>query len=223
MLFNKSIQRLQETLIRFDGKISLAFSHQIEDVITIDLLIKTGIKNIEFFTLNTHKLFKESLEYQSIIEDFFNINIKSYSPTKKSLQIIDETIGEFGMRESLEKRKQCCYERKIVPLKDALKNSKAWISGIRIAQSVTRVDTKLLEFDKQFGIYKINPLFDWSDEQVWEYTKNYSLPINKLYEKGFKSIGCTPCTRAVKEGEDIRAGRWWWENPNHKECGLHSH
>lgn len=204
-------------------KIALAFSHQIEDTIALDLVLKSGIKkeNIEVFTLDTKKLFKESLDYQSKIEQFFNITITPYTAEDSAILALESELGEWGIRDSVENRKKCCAVRKIEPLKLALKNKVAWISGIRIAQSITRTNTKLVENDEHFGIIKINPLFDWEDSKMWDYAKSHNLPINALYDRGFSSIGCSICTRAIKEGEDIRAGRWWWENPNHKECGLH--
>lgn len=224
MLFD--ITRLKDVLDSAnlkDCKIALAFSHQIEDTIAIDLVLKSGFKreNIEFFTLDTKKLFDESLAYQKQIEQFFDIKIIAYSASDSNIIALENKLGQWGIRESIENRKLCCNVRKIEPLKLALKDKKAWISGIRIAQSITRSNTKLTEFDKNFGIFKINPLFDWSDEKLWDYANKQNLPINALYERGFSSIGCSICTRAIKEGEDIRAGRWWWENPNHKECGLH--
>ncbi len=241
MSFKESITRLNELLERIfatkqeeinnqnkldSGVFALAFSHQIEDVVVLDILLQTEFFKhnahlFEFFTLDTKKLFRESLEYQNKVEAHFGIEIKSYSAPKEQLERVENAIGEWGMRESLEKRKECCYVRKILPLKEVLAQKILWISGIRVAQSVTRSDTKLFEKDENFGLYKINPIFDWSDSALWEYVEARKLPKNALYAQGFLSIGCSPCTRAVQEGEDIRAGRWWWENPDHKECGLH--
>ncbi len=223
MLYKHSVERLADTIKNTSGHIGLAFSHQIEDVIAIHLLFqaKISLSKLEFFTLDTHKLFKESLEYQKKVEKFFHISIVSYKISGDWLSYVDTEIGEWGMRESLQKRKQCCEIRKIIPLKEALSNKTAWISGIRATQSITRANVKLVEEDIHFGLNKINPLYDWSDEAVWAYAKLHNLPINALYHQGFKSIGCSPCTRPIKEGEDTRAGRWWWEDPNHKECGLH--
>lgn len=217
------ITRLQEALSKIKGKVGLAFSHQIEDTIAIDWVLQTNFpkERLEIFTLNTHKLFKESLEYQEEVSNFFQIPIQSYEAKGEDLQKVEEEVGLWGMRESLEKRKLCCFLRKIKPLGYALKDKEAWISGLRIAQSVTRADIALVEQDKNFNLIKINPLFDIDDKTMWDYAKSQNLPLNALYAKNFTSIGCEPCTRPIKEGEDIRAGRWWWENPNHKECGLH--
>ncbi len=231
MSYSSDIARLREVLSEFqkksegknEGKIALAFSHQIEDTIALDLALKAGIdrEKFEVFTLDTKKLFAESLAYQAEVSRFFDIEIKPYFASDSAILELENELGEWGIRESVEKRKKCCAVRKIEPLKLALSGKVAWISGIRIAQSITRSDTQLVEADKNFALTKINPLFDWEDKKMWDYTKSHNLPINTLYERGFSSIGCSICTRAIKEGEDIRAGRWWWENPDHKECGLH--
>ncbi len=217
------IPQLQQELSKISGQVALAFSHQIEDTIALFLLLKSGFdKNrIEVFTLNTHKLFKESLEYQKNVESHFDIKIKEYSAPLEKLESLEKELGEWGMRDSIESRKKCCNMRKILPLKEALNGKEAWISGLRAAQSVTRADISFKEWDSSFNLIKFNPLFDVGDKQMWEFVESQNLPKNALYEKNFLSIGCQPCTRAVKEGEDIRAGRWWWENPEHKECGLH--
>jgi phosphoadenosine phosphosulfate reductase len=123
--------------------------------------------------------------------------------------------------ESVENRKLCCHIRKIEPLKRTLENVDVWISGLRREQSVTRHKARLVEFDKPNGKIKVNPLIDWSLDEVWNYIKANNIPYNPLHDQGFPSIGCFPCTRAIEPGEDIRAGRWWWEHPEHKECGLH--
>lgn len=231
MSYSSDIARLREVLSEFqnksegknEGKIALAFSHQIEDTIALDLALKAGIdrEKFEVFTLDTKKLFAESLAYQREVSRFFDIEIKPYIASDSAILELENELGEWGIRESVEKRKKCCAVRKIKPLKLALSGKVAWISGIRIAQSITRSDTQLVEADKNFALTKINPLFDWEDSKMWDYAKSHNLPINALYERGFSSIGCSICTRAIKEGEDIRAGRWWWENPDHKECGLH--
>ncbi|CAA6821043.1 MAG: Phosphoadenylyl-sulfate reductase [thioredoxin] (EC / Adenylyl-sulfate reductase [thioredoxin] (EC, partial [uncultured Sulfurovum sp.] len=127
-----------------------------------------------------------------------------------------------GQYESIENRKTCCGVRKIEPLKRALKDLDIWFTGLRASQSVTRTKMRLVDWDEGFQIIKVNALIAWSEEDVWNYIKEHNIPYNKLHDMGFPSIGCAPCTRAVEEGEDIRAGRWWWENPEHKECGLHN-
>jgi len=203
-------------------KVTLAFSHQSEDAINISLAQKAGIA-LDVFTLETHKLFDESLAYQTEIEAFFDIEIKRFSASDEQISTLEERVGAYGIFDDINLRKECCHVRKLIPLAQALKGFDGWISGIRIAQSITRSDTKLVEFDDKFELLKFNPIAYFSDEEVERYMRENALPQNALYAKGFKSIGCKPCTRAINEGEDIRAGRWWWENPEHKECGLHLH
>ena len=203
-------------------KVTLAFSHQSEDAITIDLARKAGL-DVTVFTLETHKLFDESQRYQEQIEAFYGIDIASFSAHQEEIIALEEKLGEYGIFDDVNLRKECCRVRKLVPLAKALKGYDGWISGIRSAQSITRSDTKLVEFDENFKLLKFNPIANFSDEDVERYMQENTIPKNVLYAKGFKSIGCKPCTRAVKDGEDIRAGRWWWENPEHKECGLHLH
>ena len=133
-------------------------------------------------------------------------------------------VAEKGLDlfyESVENRKLCCHIRKVEPLKRALQGLKVWICGLRREQSVTRADLNVIEWDEANGLYKINPLIDWTEKQVWDYVHAEKIPYNKLHDQGYPSIGCAPCTRAVKPGEDVRAGRWWWESPDKKECGLH--
>ena len=221
--YNEAASRLAAVLAEIKGRVALAFSHQIEDCIAIDMALKSGfdLDRLEIFTLDTHKLFKESLEYQKEVEKFFGIKIKTYAISGETLARVDEKIGQWGMRDSVENRKFCCHQRKMIPLREALNKKDAWISGIRAAQSVTRTGVSLCETDANFNLKKINPLFDFSDECMWGVARELNLPVNELYAKGYASIGCEPCTRAIKPGEDIRAGRWWWEDPNHKECGLH--
>lgn len=216
----QAINFLKESVLGGELKVTLAFSHQNEDAITISLAKKAGI-SFSVFTLDTYKLFEESLAYQKEIEKFFGIEIKPFRADAEAIRTLEEKVGEYGIFDSVELRKECCRVRKLVPLKNALSGYDAWISGIRIAQSITRNETKLLEHDKIFHLLKLNPIALFSDADVERYIKENTIPSNSLYTKGFKSIGCQPCTRAIQEGEDIRAGRWWWENPEHKECGLH--
>jgi phosphoadenosine phosphosulfate reductase len=212
------LSRLLKTI---RGPVALAFSYQAEDTAALHLLLQCGAGDLEVFTLDTRKLFPETAEYHRELEGFFNIKIRKYYPGPEEEKKLEDELGEWGMRESLEKRHRCCDIRKVRPLQRVLAGKNAWVTGLRSAQSVTRSDLKVLEWDEKFGLVKINPLADWSDADLSAYIGKYRIPLNPLYAKGFKSIGCAPCTRAVREGEDIRAGRWWWENPEHKECGLH--
>lgn len=218
----EAIKVLKEHIRAKGLNVTLAFSHQSEDAIAISLAQKAGI-DFDVFTLDTHKLFAESHAYEKEIESFFGITIQRFSASDDAIATLEAKVGEYGIFDDISLRKECCHVRKIMPLREALKNYDGWISGIRIAQSITRSDTHLKEFDENFKLLKFNPLAFFSNEEVERYMAEYIIPKNALYAKGFKSIGCKPCTRAVKEGEDIRAGRWWWENPEHKECGLHLH
>ena len=218
----EAITTLQELVGTKALKVTLAFSHQSEDAITISLAQKAGI-NFDVFTLETHKLFNESLSYQKEVEAFFGVRIDAFSASSKAILELEEKVGEYGIFDDIDLRKECCHVRKILPLMQALKGYGGWISGIRSAQSITRSDTKLVEYDAKFELLQFNPIAHFSDEEVERYMRECGIPKNSLYDKGFKSIGCKPCTRAIRDGEDIRAGRWWWENPEHKECGLHLH
>jgi phosphoadenosine phosphosulfate reductase len=151
----------------------------------------------------------------------YGLQIKSFYPDTTQVEEMVNSKGIILFYESIENRKLCCHVRKIVPLRRALTGMDAWITGLRREQSVTRTDLKIVEWDAGNGLIKINPLLEWSEEQVWDFIKNNSIPYNKLHDQGFPSIGCQPCTRAIEKGEDLRAGRWWWELPESKECGLH--
>jgi phosphoadenosine phosphosulfate reductase len=218
----KSAEETVRILKNLRGPLSLAFSYQAEDVAALHLVLQSGARDLEVFTLDTLKLFPETASYRRELEAFFGIAITAYRPDPGELAALEEKIGEWGMRESLENRHLCCQIRKVHSLEKLLAGKGAWITGLRAAQSPTRTATRILEYDEKFGLIKINPLAAWEDADLADYTAEYALPQNPLYAKGFKSIGCAPCTRPVKEGEDIRAGRWWWENPEHKECGLHT-
>jgi phosphoadenosine phosphosulfate reductase len=212
---------LPAILNKIQGPLALAFSHQAEDVASLHLALQYAPESLEVFTLDTGKLFPETLSYHEKVEEFFKISIKKYVPIQEETAKLERKLGEWGMRDSLENRHLCCQVRKVEPLGRVLKGKSAWITGLRACQSVTRTNLQVLEFDEKNGLFKINPLAAWTDEDLAAYIEEYNLPINPLYSQGFKSIGCAPCTRPVASGEDIRAGRWWWENPEHKECGLH--
>ncbi|MDD2382841.1 MAG: phosphoadenylyl-sulfate reductase [Sulfurospirillaceae bacterium] len=200
--------------------VSVAFSHQNEDAIALSLAQQAGI-HVSVFTLDTYKLFEQSLVYQKEIEAFFDLTIHSFSANSDAIRALETKVGERGIFDDSSLRKECCHVRKLLPLKEALKGKDGWISGIRAAQSITRSETVMQEFDAVHQMQKFNPLAFFSDADVVHYMQEHHIPQNALYAKGFQSIGCSCCTRAIAEGEDIRAGRWWWENPEHKECGLH--
>ena len=220
--FEKSsaVALLQWALKNFPN-IVLASSFGAEDVVLIDILSKLDPK-IKVFTLDTGRLNEETYEVMDKVRRKYGILIESYFPDKEAVQKLEREKGFYSFRESVDNRKECCAIRKVEPLNRALKGVDAWITGLRRAQGVTRVDLNKIEADPaHLGLTKINPLADWSQEDVWAYIKKNGVPYNRLHDQGYPSIGCAPCTRAVQEGEDIRAGRWWWENPDHKECGIH--
>ncbi|MBI5484342.1 MAG: phosphoadenylyl-sulfate reductase [Deltaproteobacteria bacterium] len=204
-----------------NGPVSLACSFSLEDVAIIDIAHQAGIK-LGVFALDTGRLNEETYEIAEALIERYRLKIDWYFPRHDAVEQLERCEGLFSFRESLGKRHACCAIRKVEPLGRALKELKGWVTGMRRQQSVTRSDLKAIELDElNSGILKINPLLDWSEEHLLAYTEERRLPKNRLYSLGYRSIGCAPCTRAVHEGEDARAGRWWWENPENKECGLH--
>ncbi len=200
---------------------AVASSFGAEDVVLIDIMVKLD-PTIRIFTLDTGRLNEETYEVMDKIRLKYGISIESYFPQAQAVEKLEREKGFYSFRESIENRKECCAIRKVEPLNRALKGLDAWVTGLRRAQAVTRTTLQKVELDEAHnGIYKINPLADWSQEDIQNYIKKNAVPYNRLHDEGYPSIGCAPCTRAIKEGEDIRAGRWWWENPEHKECGLH--
>ena len=208
-------------LKEFKGKIALASSFGAEDVVLIDMLV-TLDPQARVFTLDTGRLNEETYEVMERVRERYKISIESYFPDAAKVEALERSKGFYSFRDSVENRKECCGIRKVEPLGRALKGLSAWITGLRREQSVTRAEVEKVEADTAHpGLFKINPLADWTEKQVWEYIKTNKVPYNRLHDAGYPSVGCAPCTRAVAPGEDIRAGRWWWENPEHKECGLH--
>lgn len=203
------------------GPVSLACSFSLEDVAIIDIAHGAGL-TLGVFALDTGRLNEETYEVADALVERYNLTIDWYVPKHEEVEQLERAEGLFSFRESLDKRHGCCRIRKVEPLSRALKGLSGWVTGMRREQGVTRGDLKAVELDVlNNGIVKINPLIDWSEEQLISYTDEQRLPKNRLYSQGYRSIGCAPCTRAVQPGEDARAGRWWWENPEHKECGLH--
>lgn len=217
---NESIGVLRAMRLLEPKNIAVSFSHQSEDAVVIDLL-KRAKMEFSVFTLDTFKLFEESRAYERVIEEFFGLQIQKYSAPAALIESLESAIGENGIYESVESRKECCRVRKLLPLKEALEGKDGWVTGVRREQSLTRSDFEFIEIDKESGTLKASPILNWSKEDVGLYMSLHAIPINKLYKNSFASIGCEPCTRAIREGEHERAGRWWWEEPDHKECGLH--
>lgn len=203
------------------GPVKLACSFSLEDVAIIELAREAGLE-VGVFALDTGRLNEETYEVADAITERYRIKIDWYFPRHEAVEKLEREKGLFSFRESLENRHECCHIRKVEPLGRALKELSGWVTGMRREHSVTRTDLRAIELDAlNGGIIKINPLLDWNEAQLLDFVQERRLPQNRLLKQGYRSIGCAPCTRAVQPGEDARAGRWWWENPEHKECGLH--
>jgi len=212
---------LRRGLEQAGGKVSLACSFSIEDVVTIDLVRRAGL-NLGVFAIDTGRLPEETYIAAETVAMRYDLRIDWFFPQAEAVQQLEREKGLFSFRESLDNRHQCCAIRKVEPLRRALAGLAGWVTGMRREQSVTRSEILPIEVDEAHGsILKLNPLCSWSEEQVWDYARRQRIPVHPLHRQGYPSIGCAPCTRAIKDGEDVRAGRWWWENPEHKECGLH--
>lgn len=191
-----------------------------EDMVLTDLILRRQL-NIGIFSLETGRLHKETLAVLDKIRTAYAVDIQLFKP---NLAAVEDYVRQHGINafyDSVDMRKECCRIRKVEPLNRALKDKKAWITGQRRAQSATRTELAVQEDDVAHAMQKFNPLADWSEDDVWHYIRSNNVPYNALHDKGYPSIGCEPCTRAIQPGEDVRAGRWWWENPESKECGLH--
>ncbi len=215
----------QELIVKiyknYKRSVAIASSFGAEDVILIDMAAR-NVSEPRIFTLDTGRLPQETFDLMEKVRKKYDIEIEVFFPSRRKIEEMSKVNGVNLFYDDVELRKKCCQIRKIEPLNRALSGLSAWICGLRKEQSPTRSDISKVEVDKAHGgIPKINPLADWSTEQVWDYIKENSVPYNSLHDKGYPSIGCQPCTRAVRPGEDIRAGRWWWESPELKECGLH--
>jgi phosphoadenosine phosphosulfate reductase len=212
---------LKYFLDNFKGKIALSSSMGGEDQVLTHMVSHID-KTARIFTLDTGRLFPETYELIDATNKKYDISIEVFFPDYNRVQ---QMVKEKGMNlfyKSVENRKECCNIRKIEPLQRALKGLDVWICGLRKDQSVTRFYSQLVEIDENNNLIKLNPLINWTEQQVFDYIKSNSVPYNELHDKGFRSIGCQPCTRAISATDDIRAGRWWWETPEGKECGLHA-
>ena len=219
---NQEPQKVLEYFLNeFPETSALSSSLSYEDQTITDMMV--GIrKDARIFTLDTGRQFPETYDLIDRTNMQYGIRIEVFFPDWHNVQ---KMVKEYGINlfyDSVEFRHLCCNVRKVEPLKRALQGVEVWISGLRREQSVTRANMQMVEYDTADNVIKLNPLILWTEEQVKEYVRKNGVPFNKLHNEGFPSIGCQPCTRAVKPGEDIRAGRWWWEDPDHRECGLHS-
>lgn len=215
---------IEETLAflasEYQNRLVFSTSFGQEDQVITALIAKNDLP-INIFTLDTGRLFQETYDVFHKTIKKYKKEIKTYFPEATAVEDLLNKKGPNSFYESVENRKECCFIRKVAPLTKALKGNEIWITGLRAEQSENRNDLDLFEYDAKFEIIKFNPLLKWTLKEVEEYLEKNNVPQNALHKKGFVSIGCAPCTRAIVEGEDIRAGRWWWES-SHKECGLHS-
>ncbi len=213
---------LKWALERFGDTISLACSFSLEDLTVFDMLSKLS-DTPRAFALDTGRLNPETYAVWGAVEKKYDSTLEAFFPDSESVEAVVRTKGIDCFYDSVENRRLCCHVRKVELLNRALGELSAWVTGLRREQAVTRTSLPKVEYDeKHGGIVKLNPLADWTQEQIMAYAKEQEIPRNALYDLGFTSIGCAPCTRAIESGEDERAGRWWWENPETKECGLHA-
>ncbi|SMC98637.1 phosphoadenylyl-sulfate reductase [Pedobacter nyackensis] len=215
------VQALKYFAEAYPGKIVFSTSFGWEDQVITHMIFANDIP-IEVFTLETGRLFPETYYVWNRTLEIYKKPITAYFPQAEALQEMVAKKGPSSFYESVENRKECCGIRKMEPLRRALKGNQLWVTGIRSEQSLNRTDMTNLEWDEQNQLIKFHPIFDWSLDEVKAYIKENNIVYNTLHDKGFPSIGCAPCTRAVREGEDFRAGRWWWEDQSKKECGLHA-
>lgn len=206
---------------RFHGRVAFASSLGLEDQVITHMIAKNRLA-IPIFTLDTGRLYDESYELIARTESRYGLRMRVLAPDGSAVEEMVALHGVNLFRDSVAARKRCCEVRKLAPLRRALDGLDAWVCGLRREQSVTREGVAAVEWDEANGLLKINPLHDWDEEQVREFIRLNDIPYNPLHDAGMPSIGCAPCTRAIRTGENIRAGRWWWEDPEHRECGLHS-
>jgi phosphoadenosine phosphosulfate reductase len=211
--------RLDEILCEFP-RVSLASSLGAEDMVLTDIILREGLP-VRIFTLDTGRLHADTLALVGRIQSHYGHDIEVFRPMADSVDAYVRDHGANAFYESVDLRKRCCAIRKVEPLARALAGQQAWVTGLRRAQAVTRTALPWREHDAVHGLEKFNPLADWSEDDVWAYLRNADVPYNPLHDRGYPSIGCDPCTRAIRPGEDVRAGRWWWESSDNRECGLH--
>ncbi|MDD2387546.1 MAG: phosphoadenylyl-sulfate reductase [Bacteroidales bacterium] len=215
------VEKIRFIANAFPNKVVFTTSFGVEDQVITDMIFDNNI-NVNVVSLDTGRLFEETYKVFNSSLEKYNKRIKVYYPQTEALEKLISEKGPLSFYESIENRKECCNIRKVEPLKRALAGMECWITGIRAEQSSGRTQMEMIADDKAYNLLKMNPLFDWSLDDVMKYLKEKNVPYNSLHHKGFVSVGCEPCTRAVKPGENFRAGRWWWENNSGKECGLHT-
>jgi phosphoadenosine phosphosulfate reductase len=206
----------------FSGRTALATSFSLEDQVLTHIIVSTGLP-IRIFTIDTGRLFPDTYRVLRKTNEQYQTRIEVFTPRHDAVQGLVSAKGPFSFYESVDNRLECCHIRKVEPLERALQDVDVWITGIRREHSASRESLPLIEWDSSHALFKIHPLIDWGMEQVRSFIEEYCIPYNSLFDRDYTSIGCEPCTRAVKPGEDMRVGRWWWESNSTKECGLHIH
>ncbi|SKB86029.1 phosphoadenylyl-sulfate reductase [Daejeonella lutea] len=215
------VESLKYIADKYPGQVVFSTSFGWEDQVISHIIFKNDLP-IKVFTLETGRLFPETYYVWNRTLEMYGKQIHAYYPNTLAVENMISTKGPSSFYESVENRKECCGIRKVEPLKRALAGNSVWITGIRADQSMNREHMDNVEWDEGNQILKYHPIFDWTLDQVKQFIRENNIPYNPLHDKGFPSIGCAPCTRAVREGEDFRAGRWWWEDQSKKECGLHT-
>jgi len=214
-----SIEQLRSAVAEY-GNVCYANSLGSESVVLTDLIWES-VPEIEIFSIDTGRLYPETYDLIERLQQRYGRSLRIYYPDASA---VESWVGEHGIngfREGLEQRRGCCGIRKVEPFRRAVSGRGAWVTGIRRGQSASRALSAAVEWDTEYGLHKVSPLLDWSETEIWDYIRKKRLPYNTLHDSGFPSIGCAPCTRAVQHGEDARAGRWWWERADSRECGLH--
>ena len=213
---------LKNAVAEFGGNGAITFANSMgaEDMVLTDIILREQLP-IEIFSLDTGRLPAETYDLIVEVETTYQTKLRILFPRHDTVEAYVREHGINAFYESIDLRKACCHMRKVEPLQRALKGKKAWVTGMRAQQSATRAELPVRQFDESNGLEKFNPLSDWAEQETWAYIRIHNVPYNKLHDQFYPSIGCAPCTRAVAVGEDVRAGRWWWEDPTSKECGLH--
>ncbi|TLY77191.1 MAG: phosphoadenylyl-sulfate reductase [Gammaproteobacteria bacterium] len=206
--------------VREYGRVVYANSLGAEAMVLTDI-IWSHVPEIDMFSIDTGRLHEETYELLEKLQRRYKRKLRVVYPEAQALESLVSAQGVNGFYQSLEARLACCHARKVEPFKRAITGYAAWVTGVRRQQSATRAQAQPVEWDASYGLHKVSPLFDWSEEQIWQYIRARKLPYNSLHDRQFPSIGCMPCTRAIQPGESRRAGRWWWEQPESRECGLH--
>ena len=216
---SQAVRNLLRRAVADLGSVTHASSLGVEAMVLMDI-IWTHVPEIEIFSIDTGRLHEETHSLLERVQRRYGRQIKLYYPNTQRLEQYVGRHGINGFYNGLEERLGCCAIRKLEPFKRAISRHKAWVTGVRREQSAARALGSAIEWDTQYGLYKVSPLLDWTEREVWEYVRTLKLPYNPLHDRQYASIGCAPCTRAIEPGQDARAGRWWWENPESRECGL---